>query len=135
MPLPILDASQRILAQRKSYFLGTLPQRDVVVLAAGEILKRRAVTFRWKRAQIHLQTFVTEFDAGLVRSLAQNLLRLGMSHEFFERVRSAGSSHQQIQVADCLPATPQASGGRNFLDTGECSREIRSVHPLFPARN
>ena len=53
-------------------------QRDVVLLAAGEILHGRAVAFMRERAQVHLQAFEAILNAGFVGAFAEHAVRLGM---------------------------------------------------------
>ena len=72
----VFGAEQPVLAQLEAHADGALPQRDVVLFAAGEILHGRAEARVFERAHIHLQAFAAELDAGLVDTAPQHFMHL-----------------------------------------------------------
>ena len=83
-PLIRIETKQAVFVERQPHLQSALAKRDIVILAAGEILHRRAVTFGRKRPHIHLNAFEPDFRAGLVLSTA----------EHFVHARKAGETLQ-----------------------------------------
>ncbi len=68
-----------------------------------------AITFMRQGAQIHLQSLQAKLNAGFVRPLAQDAVRLGMRDEALQRVGCSRPGDQQVEIADGLFAAPQTS--------------------------
>ena len=73
-PLVALEPEQAVFVERQPELQRPLPQRDVVVLAAREILHRRAEALLRQRPDVHLDALQPDLRAGLVRALAQHLV-------------------------------------------------------------
>ena len=62
----VLDAEQAVFAELQPHADGARADGDVVVLAAGEVLHRRAEALRRQRAHVHLKALEPDARAGLV---------------------------------------------------------------------
>ena len=101
--------AKRVFVQRKAHLLRARAQGDVVFLAAGEILQRRAVALRGSARKIHLQTFEAELDAGLVGSFAEHLVHFGMRRQTCRARRPRPGPSPADPDRRRFPSAPQDS--------------------------
>ena len=122
-PLVALERRQAVLVQRESHAQRALAQRDVVVLAAGEILHGSAEGFRRQQADIYLHA-VAQLDADFVLALRQRLQDAGEGEDARDErlallaVGGSLAGDQDVEVADGLAAAAQRAGGRDLFHSG-----------------
>ena len=114
----VFHAEQSVLAELQPHPHGASADRDVVILAPGEILHGRAEGVGRQRAHVHLQALVPDFRAGFVGALCQHLSHARIGQEAFERGGGLRPRHQQIQIAHRLASPPQTAGRSDHIDAG-----------------
>ncbi len=107
-----------------------------MLLASGEILQRGPIALLGQSAQIHLQSFQAELDAGFVRTLSQHLVDFWMLGERLDGCFGVRTRRQQIQIADRLLAAAQAARGRHRFDARDRlqKRDQFVGHPVGEAQ-
>src|SRR5690606_26396024 len=94
-----------------------LPNMDVVVLRPGEIVQRSAIALGGNDANIRLHAALQR-DSCPCRSLGSDFGDFLERNKVLDDRLALGASHEQVQVADGLLATPVAARHHDLLDTG-----------------
>ena len=107
--LAALDLGDPVLRDREAAPLGVLPQREVVLLRAGEVLQQVAVALGRDDAQVEAKAIVRD-DRRLRRALGHHLGDPGQLREVLrQRLRVAGGG-DDVEVAHGLLAAARAAG-------------------------
>jgi hypothetical protein len=126
----ILALEDPVLVELQPFVLRERPNRDVVGLRPGEIVKRRPVALRGNHPDVHLQA-APQGHGGTRGPPRQNLLHLLVGDEVIDDRLAVLRRHQDIEVPHSLLAPPQAPRHHDLADAGsraqmghEASREI-----------
>jgi len=112
------ELEQAVFVGRVAHLQAARAERDVVLLAAGEVEQRRTVGFGRQRPHVHLDRLQTDFGAGFVDAPGEHFADARMRDETVERGFGAGTGDEQVQIADGLFSAAQASGRGDLFDAG-----------------
>ena len=115
-----------VLGDLEALLDGHLPDPDVVLLRAREVLERRAEGRRLHHAQVHLDALAVP-HRGLGRAPLEDLRHLGQPHEGVHHARGIGRGHEDVEVAHGLLAAAHRAGGLDPLDPADARERVRDL--------
>ena len=126
--LVVFEAEQGILGEGKAAFDGSLTERYVVVLGAGEILHGGTVAGAGEEADIDLEV-VAEGEGDFVGSAGHELVDKGEGGDVLDGGGddvgfAGGAGGEEVEVADGFAAASQGTGGGDGVDAGEGEDEV-----------
>src|SRR3990172_4021090 len=102
-----------VLAELQATAAELVPQGDIVLLAAGEVLQQRAEAVMFHQAQVNLHPPAHDYR-GLGRPLSQHLLHQGQAGKRLNDRFGVVRGTHDIDIADGLLKAPEASGRRQI---------------------
>ena len=123
--LIIFDREEAVFVERETLANGGGAERDIVLLAAGEVLQGSSEVFRTEGANVHLQAVEAEKDAGFVGAFAEHFLCLRMMDDVVQGGDRVGTGDEDVEVADRVAATAEAAGGFDAFNPGERPEFLR----------
>jgi len=95
-----------------------------VLLAAGEILHRRAETLVLERPDVHLQTFAAQSHAGFIHAAPEHFTHARMRRHALQHGRGIATGDQKVHVADGFFPAPQAARNLDLLQPLDCAHVL-----------